>query len=60
MSDTVAMLDHTDMTLHRPGNVHLRTVCGVHLGDVTIGPLTLVSERAERSCPECFPERSEP
>jgi hypothetical protein len=59
VSEAVGMLDHADRTLHRPGDVHLMTACGVHLGTVTVGPLSFVSERACWRCPECFTERSE-
>lgn len=60
MSEPVVMLDLTDGTLHRPGNVHLTTACGVYLGTVTVGPESTVEPRAVRNCPECFAERSEP
>jgi hypothetical protein len=58
VSETVGMLDHADRTLHRPGNVHLMTACGVHLDSVTLAPMSML--RAERGCPKCFHERSEP
>jgi len=58
--ETVGMLDHADRTLHRPGNVHLMTACGVHLVAVTLGPMSTCARSAVRRCPECLPERSEP
>jgi hypothetical protein len=54
----VGMLDHADTTLHRPGDVHLMTACGVHLVAVTLGPMSTCARCAVRRCPECFPERS--
>lgn len=58
---TVGMLNHADKTLHRPGGQHLVTACGMELDSVTLAPLTSsISERAARSCAECFPERSQP
>ena len=60
MNATVVMLDQSDKTLHRPGNMYLKTACGVHLDTVTIGPQALIAERAERRCPDCFPEGSGP
>jgi hypothetical protein len=51
----VAMLDLDDMTLHRPGRVHLVTACGVGpLDHCQVGPTATVRVRAKASCPECW------
>lgn len=56
MTTTVAMLDLSDRTLHRPGDVHLVTACGIGpLGECQVGPTEAIRPRAERLCPECWP-----
>jgi hypothetical protein len=53
---TVGMLDLTDYTLHRCGNVNMTTACGVKLDNLMVGPFKAVSQRADFRCPDpaCF------
>lgn len=57
-STTVALLDDSDRTLHRPKTgeaAHLMTACGIGpLGQATVGPEAALRTRATRLCPECF------
>jgi hypothetical protein len=50
----VAMLDDRSKTLHRCGDEHLVTACGIPLDEVTVGPFLAIHTRAVKLCPDCF------
>jgi hypothetical protein len=51
----VAMLDNEDQTLHRCGDEHLVTACGLPLDHVTVTRRDVLEPKAARFCTDCFP-----
>jgi len=54
MSVEVAMLDLLDLTLHRPSNTHLVSLCGLYMDHCQVGPLPPLLQRSQRVCTSCY------